>query len=334
MASRDKDESRQHGWARRPVGPEAPGRSAEVDEERTRRLGYDPRYNTSGRRQAQDVRQFGGDRGYGSYGAASTERSHAGHSELGRQGAFNAPDAAQQSRHGGYGTHGSHPGQSGSGETRPRYPRPPGGTYGEMEQYGDPQAGFGYGSERDWSGTRGQGGYGDAEERSAYRGGYRGGYRAVHGDGHRDEQDRGGRSQGDYPQRTQERGSFGGWSSSSSHQQRGPKGYKRSDERLLDEICQRIAQSDIDASDVTVQVQDGHVTLDGTIPHRRMKYELEEMADRVMGVSDIDNRLRMPRSQGIDQERKAQQAQGSPGGGERSWGGPGDEPPAAAPEGR
>ena len=58
-----------------------------------------------------------------------------------------------------------------------------------------------------------------------------------------------------------------------SHQQRrypmGPKGYMRSDERLREDISERLMQAyDIDSSEVTVQVQGGKVVLEGTVPNR------------------------------------------------------------------
>jgi osmotically-inducible protein OsmY len=93
------------------------------------------------------------------------------------------------------------------------------------------------------------------------------------------------------------RESYGGWGHAGSRQ-RGPKGYVRSDERLKDEIHERILQSDVDASDVSIDVHDGHVTLHGTISSRFSKYQLEELVDHVIGVRDVDNRVRARRVQG------------------------------------
>lgn len=75
---------------------------------------------------------------------------------------------------------------------------------------------------------------------------------------------------------------------------RGPKGYHRSDERLKEEICERLmAAAYIDAAEVSVEVQDGKVTLVGTVPERRMKHRIEDVVDECMGVEDIDNRIRV-----------------------------------------
>jgi osmotically-inducible protein OsmY len=92
---------------------------------------------------------------------------------------------------------------------------------------------------------------------------------------------------------------FGGsaGSAGSSEQRRyrpGPKGYTRSDERLLEDIAEQLMTSyDIDSSEVTITVKDGKVTLDGTVPERWMKHSIEDVADRCAGVRDVDNRVRV-----------------------------------------
>ncbi|MGU7811949.1 BON domain-containing protein [Burkholderia sp. AW49-1] len=82
---------------------------------------------------------------------------------------------------------------------------------------------------------------------------------------------------------------------------RGPKGYTRSDERIREDVCERLAHAlDIDVSDVSVQVRDGRVELDGTVPSRWMKHDIEDIADSCMCVRDIENRVRVQRN---DDER-------------------------------
>lgn len=74
---------------------------------------------------------------------------------------------------------------------------------------------------------------------------------------------------------------------------RPPRSYKRSDERIHDELCEVIArESDIDASEVDVQVANGEVTLTGTVENRASKRELEDLAERVFGVNDVHNNLK------------------------------------------
>ncbi|AOI67954.1 transporter [Burkholderia territorii] len=80
---------------------------------------------------------------------------------------------------------------------------------------------------------------------------------------------------------------------------RGPKGYTRSDERIREDVCERLARAlDIDVSDVSVQVRDGRVELDGTVPSRWMKHDIEDIADSCMCVRDVENRVRVRREEG------------------------------------
>jgi len=74
----------------------------------------------------------------------------------------------------------------------------------------------------------------------------------------------------------------------------GPKGYQRSDERLREEISERLMEAyHIDSSDVTVQVLGARVVLEGTVPDRHMKHAIEDLADAAPGVQDVDNRIRV-----------------------------------------
>jgi osmotically-inducible protein OsmY len=76
----------------------------------------------------------------------------------------------------------------------------------------------------------------------------------------------------------------------------GPKGYTRSDERILEDISERLMMADsIDSSEVTIAVKDGKVTLEGTVPTRSMKHSIEDLADYTAGVQDVDNRIRVER---------------------------------------
>ena len=76
----------------------------------------------------------------------------------------------------------------------------------------------------------------------------------------------------------------------------GPKGYQRSDERLREDISDRLMQARyIDSSDVTVGVSGAKVVLEGTVPERRMKHAIEDLVDACPGVQDIDNRIRVKR---------------------------------------
>jgi len=74
----------------------------------------------------------------------------------------------------------------------------------------------------------------------------------------------------------------------------GPKGYTRSDDRIREDICERLMLADsIDSSEASVSVKDGKVTLEGTVPTRSMKHAIEDVADHTAGVQDVDNRIRV-----------------------------------------
>jgi hypothetical protein len=76
---------------------------------------------------------------------------------------------------------------------------------------------------------------------------------------------------------------------------RGPKGYVRSDERIREDLCDRLSLSYLDVSDVEVDAHDGQITLSGTVPDRQTKYLIEEIADQVSGVQDLHNRITIAR---------------------------------------
>ena len=82
-----------------------------------------------------------------------------------------------------------------------------------------------------------------------------------------------------------------------SHHGKGPKGYRRSDQRILEEICELLTEdSQVDASDIEIQCKEGKVVLEGEVATRQMRYRAEDLADQVRGVEDIENRIRVMKS--------------------------------------
>jgi hypothetical protein len=78
---------------------------------------------------------------------------------------------------------------------------------------------------------------------------------------------------------------------------RGPKGYKRSDDRIRDEICDRMTEDPaLDASEIEVEVIEGEVTLSGSVMSRDQKRRAEDVAERISGVRDVTNQLRVMRN--------------------------------------
>ena len=80
-------------------------------------------------------------------------------------------------------------------------------------------------------------------------------------------------------------------------QGRGPRGYQRSDDRIREDICDRLMQGWMDADDVSVQVAKGEVTLTGTVKSRDEKRAIEDLAEEVLGVKEVHNEVRVAREQ-------------------------------------
>jgi hypothetical protein len=74
---------------------------------------------------------------------------------------------------------------------------------------------------------------------------------------------------------------------------RAPRGYVRSDERIKEDLCDRLMHSWIDAEDVDIQVRSGEVTLAGTVEDRASKRAIEDFADEILGVKDVHNQIRV-----------------------------------------
>jgi len=81
---------------------------------------------------------------------------------------------------------------------------------------------------------------------------------------------------------------------SGQHKGKGPKNYSRSDERIKEDINDRLSDDPfIDASDIDVTVTNGEVTLTGTVDERSNKRRAEDLAENVSGVKNVENRIRV-----------------------------------------
>lgn len=77
---------------------------------------------------------------------------------------------------------------------------------------------------------------------------------------------------------------------------RGPKGYRRSDERIREDVNERLTRHpDIDASDIDVRVSNCEVVLTGVVEDRRAKRLAEDIVEDVWGVDDVRNELKVRR---------------------------------------
>jgi hypothetical protein len=87
---------------------------------------------------------------------------------------------------------------------------------------------------------------------------------------------------------------------------RGPKGWQRSDERIREDINERLTDHpDIDAYEIDVQVKSGDVTLTGSVDDRYAKRLAEDVAESVSGVREVHNQLRVQQGQFTGQEQTA-----------------------------
>lgn len=110
-----------------------------------------------------------------------------------------------------------------------------------------------------------------------------------------------------WPGRGTQGDELGQRSSQQNFRGRSPKGYERSDERIKEDLCERLTNDPrIDASEISITVKSGVVTLEGSIRDRTQKYCAEDLADNISGVKDVQNRLNVTRN--------TQGAQGTGGG--------------------
>lgn len=233
---------------------------------------YGREYDDFGSRSSRGWSQLGGRRGMGGGTGRSFDEDETAYG--GETGGFDP---------GGYGGYGYR-----------SDPRAAGGY--EREEAGRR---FGVGAERGGQGSYGEtgfGGYGGGQ--SGYGGyggqGREGGYGVGSG-----REERGGfqRGQG-------QRGA--GWESGGLGRGglgpfagRGPKGYRRSDERVLEEVNQALEDHpDIDASNIEVSCQSGEIVLRGTVDDRRTKRLAEECVEDLPGVKDVRNELRVQSASG------------------------------------
>lgn len=78
------------------------------------------------------------------------------------------------------------------------------------------------------------------------------------------------------------------------HFGKGPRNWKKSDERIREEICEALYYDRfVDASDIDVSVEDGVVYLRGWVESRDAKREAEKCIEDVVGVFDVRNELHM-----------------------------------------
>ncbi|RYE97546.1 MAG: BON domain-containing protein, partial [Oxalobacteraceae bacterium] len=92
------------------------------------------------------------------------------------------------------------------------------------------------------------------------------------------------------------RGFADGTMTATRARRRGPVGYRRSDARIHEDVCEALSDhGDLDASDIEVRVEGGEVVLRGTVSARHAKFYAEDLAAACRGVVDVINELRVAR---------------------------------------
>jgi osmotically-inducible protein OsmY len=211
-------------------------------------------------------------------------RSYAGYG--GARGGYERDDERNQDRDRGFGMQGEYGaeryrpfgedrGRGGyGGSNQQRY----GGSYGNQQRYGD----------RSQSAGR----FGEGE-----------GYGSQHGG--ESSYGRGSMSTGNDNQWEQRAYGSQQQQQSGPYRGHGPKGYKRSDDRIKEEVCDCLTDAaHLDASQIEVAVKDGEVTITGKVDSREDKRTAEDMAERVSGVKHVQNNLR------VEQKASAMSAMG------------------------
>ena len=186
-----------------------------------------------------------------------------------------------------------------------------GGGYG-AERYGEAYRGgrdfgggsggdYGRGSGRDFGGGGSQGQFGGNDYS-------RGNYGADQGYGGRGSDEwgqRGGNERGFWDRAGDEVSSWFGDDDAArrrqqddrrggEHRGRGPKGYTRSDERIREDVNDRLSDDPfVDASEIEVTVSSCEVTLSGTVDSREARRRAEDVVEQVSGVRHVQNNLRV-----------------------------------------
>jgi len=81
---------------------------------------------------------------------------------------------------------------------------------------------------------------------------------------------------------------------------RGPRNYQRSDERIREDVCERLTEHPgIDATDIDIVVTGREVTLEGAVEDREQKRMVEDMVEYGPGVKDVHNHLKARRGGGF-----------------------------------
>ena len=84
---------------------------------------------------------------------------------------------------------------------------------------------------------------------------------------------------------------------SGPHKGKGPRDYHRSEDRIREDVCDRLADDDyVDASDIRVEIHNDEVVLSGNVNSREEKRRAEDIVESISGVRNVENRIHVGRS--------------------------------------
>lgn len=243
------------------------------------------------REQSGSTGRYAGDGDFGQGDYSGGRRGNSAQDRYGQSGyglgGYGQGNYGQGNQEGGYGRNeyrgGSYGGARDSGGSQ---------DYAQSNRSGfDTQRGYGRSGERYGNYGRDRGSSGTSQYSRSnfneYGYGGTGTYNEPYGEGQ--QYTSGGQYAGQY-------GSESGNEQWGQHRGKGPKGYQRSDERLKELISERLREDPhIDPSEVTVSVQGGKITLDGTVDSRQAKNAIEDIAEQ-FGVEEVQNNLRVQKT--------------------------------------
>ncbi len=251
--------------------------------------GYGSQRGRGEREDDDDGPQYGGERGRKFDDDRNQARNQRGQSDYGRGGESAFDQDRSQERFGqrGYG-------QQDYGQRR--YQVGQGNYYGQGGQSESDYAQSNQGSGQSTYGQRGsgRGRFGQDVGSGAYGFGQSGGSEGGQGlsgesGQNQDDDARGGWNQG------VRRGSEGQRAQGmGAHRGKGPKGYTRSDERIKEDVSDRMTDdAHIDAAEIVIEVSSGEVTLSGTVSDRNQRRRAEDCIEQIPGVKHVQNNLRV-----------------------------------------
>jgi osmotically-inducible protein OsmY len=96
------------------------------------------------------------------------------------------------------------------------------------------------------------------------------------------------------------------------HFGKGPKGYSRTDARIKEDVSDALMRhGELDASNIEVSVNNGDVTLSGTVTDRRMKRAAEDCAEECLGVDQVQNNIRVVSASNTGEKKDAKRRSGN-----------------------